>query len=98
MHKKFDVLQSLFCSKAGTYACCLVETWQTEHCTAMEVPGYSRHSVSRPVTQCGPIRGGIRVHVAAHLSQHVNIWKVAADSSYVWLHPLHVKVSGSEAF
>ena len=32
-----------------------------------------------------------------HLSQHVKVWRVAADSSYIWLRLSHVKVSGSEA-
>ena len=92
MHKKLDVLQSLFSSKAGL--CCLVETWQTENCTPLGIPGYSRHSVCRPVKQRGPIRGGICVYVAAHLSLHVKVWRVAADSSYVWLRLSHVKVNG----
>ena len=47
--------------------CCLVtlSVWQTEKCTALEIPGYSRHSICRPVKQRGPIRGGICVHVAS---------------------------------
>ena len=75
MHKKLDVLQSLFSSKADLYCLvetwltehCLVETWLTEHCTAVDVPGYSCHSVCRPVAQRGPTRGttgGICVYVA----------------------------------
>ena len=56
-HNKLDVLQSLISSKADLY--CLVETWLTKHCTAVDVPGYSCHSVCRPVAQRGPSRGGI---------------------------------------
>ena len=96
MHKKLDVLQSLFSSKADLY--CLVETWLTEHCTTVDIPGYSCHSVCRPVTQRGPTRGGICVYVAERLSQFVKVWKVAADSSYVWLHLPHVKVNGCEMY
>ena len=101
MNKKLDVLQSLFSNKAGI--CCLVETWQTEsdfNQTTLDVPGYSPDSVCRPAKQRGPIRGGICVYVAAHLSQHVKVWRVAADSSYVWLRlsQCHVKVSGSEVY
>ena len=33
---------------------------------------------------------------ATHLSQHVKVWRVAADSSYVWLRLSRVKVNGSE--
>ena len=69
-----------------------------ENCTTLEIPGYSRHSVCRPVKQRGPIRGGICVYVAAHLSLHVKVWRVAADSSYVWLRLSHVKVNGSELY
>ena len=76
--------------------CCLVETWQTEDCTTLEIPGDSRHSVCTPFGHFGPIRGGICVYAAAHLSQHVKVWRVAADSSYVWLCLSHMKVSGSE--
>ena len=79
MHKKLDVLQSLFSSKADI--CCLVETWQTDNCTLLEIPGYSRHSVCRPVKQRAPIRGGICVYVAAHLSLHVKVW-IAAMCGY----------------
>ena len=39
MHKKLDVLQSLFSSKADLY--CLVDTWLTEHCTTVDIPGCS---------------------------------------------------------
>ena len=42
-YQLLTVLQSLFSSKADLY--CLVETWLTEHCTAVDVPGYSCHSV-----------------------------------------------------
>ena len=96
MHKKLDVLQSLFNSKADLY--CLVETWLTEHCTSVDVPGYSCHSVCRPVTQRGPTRGGICVYVAECLSQFVKVWRVAADNSYVWLHLPCVKVNGCETY
>ena len=64
----------------------------------MDIPGYSRHSVCRPVKQRGPIRGGICVYVAAPLSQHVKVWRVAADSSYVWLRLSHVQVSRSQVY
>ncbi len=96
MHKKLDVLQSLFSSKSDLY--CLVETWLTEHCTAVDVPGYSCHSVCRPVAQRGPTRGGICVYVAERLSQFVKVWRVAAENSYVWLHLPHVKVNGCEMY
>ena len=59
MRKMFDVLQSLFNSEADLH--CLVETWLTEHCTAVDVPGCSCHSVCRPVAQRGPTRGGASV-------------------------------------
>jgi len=59
MQKKLDTLQSLFASKADLY--CLVETWLTEHCSAIVIPGYVCHSVFRPVAQRGPVRGGICV-------------------------------------
>ena len=95
-HRKLDVLQSMFSSKADI--CCLVETWQTEDCTALEFPDYSRHSVCRALKQRGPIRGGIFVYVAAHLSQHIKVWRVAIDSSYIWLRLSHVKVGGSEVY
>ena len=96
MHNKLDVLQSLFSSKVDI--CCLVETWQTEQCTALDIPGYSCHSVCRRVKQRGPIRGGICVYVTAQLSQHVKLWRVAADSSYVWLRLSHMKINGSEVY
>ena len=51
-------------------------------------------------SSCGPIRGGICVYVAAHLSQHVKleVWRDAADSSYVWLRLSHVQVSRSQVY
>ena len=50
-----------------------VETWLTEHCTAVDVPGYSCHSVCRPVAQRGPTGGGICLYVAERLSQLTNV-------------------------
>ena len=38
------------------------------------------------------------MYVAAHVSLPVKVWRVAADTSYVWLRLLHVKVNGSEVY
>ena len=81
MQKTLETVKSLFESKADMH--CVVETWLSEHNMAIDVPGYTALSLPRPSKQRGPVKVGICVYVAEHMSECFSVWKTAADRSYV---------------